>query len=109
MGDVFPEIRTQQSKIKETLRREEESFNKTLDKGIEEFEAMMRGMKSDASIVAPLGGWPILPGRSVFKLYDTYGFPLDLTELMAIQGWRKRWRRGPIRGRSGTQIRQKGI
>jgi alanyl-tRNA synthetase len=83
MGDVFPEIRTQQSKIKETLRREEESFNKTLDKGIEEFEAMMRGMKSDASIVAPLGGWPILPGRSVFKLYDTYGFPLDLTELMA--------------------------
>src|SRR6476620_7133252 len=83
MGDVFPEIRTQQSRIKETIRHEEESFNKTLDKGIEEFEAMMRGMKSDASMVAPLGGWPILPGRSVFKLYDTYGFPLDLTELMA--------------------------
>ena len=35
MGDVFPEVRTQQSKIKETIRREEESFNKTLDKGIE--------------------------------------------------------------------------
>jgi len=83
MGDVFPEIRTQQSRIKETIRHEEESFNKTLDKGIAEFEAMMRGMTSDASIVAPLGGWPILPGRSVFKLYDTYGFPLDLTELMA--------------------------
>jgi alanyl-tRNA synthetase len=83
MGYVFPEVRMQQSQIKETIRREEEAFNKTLDKGIEEFEAMMRGMKSDASIVAPLGGWPILPGRSVFKLYDTYGFPLDLTELMA--------------------------
>src|SRR5215468_4894356 len=83
MGDVFSEVRTQQSKIKETIRREEEAFNKTLDKGIEEFEAMMRGMKSDASIVAPLGGWPILSGKSVFKLYDTYGFPLDLTQLMA--------------------------
>ncbi len=83
MGDVFPEVRKQQSKIKEVLHREEESFNKTLDRGIEEFEAMMRGMTSDASIVAPVGGLPILPGRSVFKLYDTYGFPLDLTELMA--------------------------
>ena len=38
MGDVFPEIRTQQSKIKETIRREEEAFNKTLDRGIELFE-----------------------------------------------------------------------
>jgi len=83
MGDVFPEIRAKQKSIKERIRHEEESFNNTLDKGIEEFEAMMRGMKSDASIVAPLGGWAILPGRSVFKLYDTYGFPLDLTELMA--------------------------
>src|SRR5256886_6720228 len=83
LGDVFPEIRAKHRSIEERIRHEEESFNKTLDKGIEEFEAMMRGMKSDASIVAPLGGWPILPGRSVFKLYDTYGFPLDLTELMA--------------------------
>jgi alanyl-tRNA synthetase len=83
MGDVFPEIRAEKPKIKQTIHREEEAFNKTLDTGIEEFEGMMRGMKSDASIVAPLGGWPILPGRSVFKLYDTYGFPLDLTELMA--------------------------
>src|SRR5882724_2062862 len=83
LGDVFPEIRAKQRSIEERIRHEEESFNKTLDKGIEEFEAMMRGMKSDASIVAPLGGGPILPGRSVFKLYDTYGFPLDLTELMA--------------------------
>ncbi|MGA7276067.1 MAG: alanine--tRNA ligase, partial [Candidatus Udaeobacter sp.] len=83
MGGVFPEIRAKQKSIEETIRREEEAFNKTLDKGIEEFEAMMRGMNNDASLVAPLGGWPILPGRSVFKLYDTYGFPLDLTELMA--------------------------
>ena len=42
MGDVFPEVRAQQSKIKETIRREEEAFNKTLDKGIELFEAALR-------------------------------------------------------------------
>jgi alanyl-tRNA synthetase len=83
MGNVFPEVRTKKSRIRETIHREEQAFNKTLDKGIEEFEAMMRGMKHDASIVAPLGGWPVLAGRSVFKLYDTYGFPVDLTELMA--------------------------
>ena len=41
MGDVFPEIRTQQSKIKETIRREEEAFNKTLDEGIRMFDAAM--------------------------------------------------------------------
>src|SRR5437879_3538972 len=83
MGDVFPEVRAKQKTIQETIRREEESFNKTLDKGIEEFNWMMEALKHDVPKVAPLGGWVIMPGRFVFKLYDTYGFPLDLTELMA--------------------------
>jgi len=83
MGDAFPELRANQSKIKETIRREEEAFNKTLDKGIEVFEARILSVEQDARKVAPLGGWVILPGDFVFKLYDTYGFPLDLTELMA--------------------------
>ena len=48
MGDVFPEIRTQQSKIKETIRREEEAFNKTLDRGIELFEREVRGIPGSA-------------------------------------------------------------
>jgi alanyl-tRNA synthetase len=83
IGDVFPEVREKQKHIKETIRREEESFNKTLDKGIEEFNLMMEALKRDIPKVAPLGGWVIMPGRFAFKLYDTYGFPLDLTELMA--------------------------
>jgi alanyl-tRNA synthetase len=83
MGDVFLEIRAKQTRIKETIRREEEAFNKTLDKGIELFEARMLSVEQDARKVAPLGGWVILPGDFAFKLYDTYGFPLDLTELMA--------------------------
>jgi alanyl-tRNA synthetase len=83
MGDFFPEVRAKQSKIKEVIRREEESFNKTLDKGIEEFNEMMVALERDVPKVAPLGGWVIMPARFAFKLYDTYGFPLDLTELMA--------------------------
>ena len=83
IGDVFPEVRSKQKAIEETIRREEESFNKTLDKGIEEFNEMMKALERDVRKVAPLGGWVIMPGRFAFKLYDTYGFPLDLTELMA--------------------------
>jgi alanyl-tRNA synthetase len=83
MGDVFPEVRAKQRAIKETIKREEEAFNRTLDKGIEEFNQMIALLEQDISKVAPLGGWVIMPGRFVFKLYDTYGFPFDLTELMA--------------------------
>ncbi len=86
MGDVFPEIRSRRQAVQEVIRTEEESFNKTLDRGIEIFNARMEELRSqypaphDAS--AP-GTQPVLPGSWVFELYDTYGFPLDLTELMA--------------------------
>jgi alanyl-tRNA synthetase len=83
MGDVFPEVRAKQKQIKETIKREEETFNRTLDKGIEEFNEMMILLEKDVPKVAPFGAWVIMPGRFAFKLYDTYGFPFDLTELMA--------------------------
>jgi alanyl-tRNA synthetase len=83
MGHVFPEVRAKQKTIQETIRREEEAFNKTLDKGIDLFEARTLSVEQDAKKVALLGDWVILPGDFAFKLYDTYGFPLDLTELMA--------------------------
>jgi alanyl-tRNA synthetase len=71
MGDVFPEVRTRQKTIQETIRREEESFNKTLDKGIDLFESEVGHSISKIS------------GAFAFRLYDEQGFPLDLTELMA--------------------------
>src|SRR4029077_3867900 len=123
MGDVFPEVRTKRETIKETIRREEEAFNKTLDKGIDRFYALLTlaidfqlmplTHKTRYDIVwrnlrSGLGGpeeWPyfkvdlekdflpvlrkhglanpVYPGAAAFELYDTYGFPLDLTELMA--------------------------
>ncbi len=70
MGDVFPEIRAKRAHIEEVLKREEESFNRTLDRGIELFSG-------EAAKGAGIFG------DFAFQLYDTYGFPLDLTELMA--------------------------
>lgn len=79
MGDVFPEVRAKQKKIKETIHREEESFNKTLDEGLTIFD---RAMQFDIEMTK--AGVPReISGEIAFKLYDTYGFPLDLTELMA--------------------------
>src|SRR5438876_6490328 len=78
MGDVFAEVREKEKHITETIKREEESFNRTLDKGIKLFE--------DQILVRKMGGVakdkPI-PGDFAFLLYVTYGFPLDLTQLMA--------------------------
>jgi len=71
MGDVFPEIRAKQAHVQEVLKREEEAFNRTLDTGLEVFESLLPGGKK------------LITGSDAFKLYDTYGFPLDLTELMA--------------------------
>jgi len=73
MGDVFPEIRARKSAVEETLRIEEEAFNRTLDRGIELFRDESQQLARGAQI----------DGAFAFKLYDTYGFPLDLTELMA--------------------------
>jgi len=73
MGDVFPEIRARQAHVQEVIRTEEEAFNKTLDRGIELFCDETEGLRA--------GGR--LRGDFAFKLYDTYGFPLDLTQLMA--------------------------
>lgn len=73
MGKQFPEIAEKQSHIERVIRGEEESFNATLDRGLEIFE----------SVIKKIGNSKIFPGDEAFKLYDTYGFPIDLTQLMA--------------------------
>src|SRR5438552_12210777 len=72
---------------------------------------MMVALERDVPKVAPLGGWVIMPARFAFKLYDTYGFPLDLTELMArergftvdVTGFEKLMEEQRERGRKGQK------
>ena len=75
MSGVFPEIKEKKDYIKKVVKAEEESFNATLDRGIELFEELIKGLsESDGKII---------PGEDIFMLYDTYGFPVDLTNIMA--------------------------
>ena len=86
MGNVFPEIRTRKKQVQETIRTEEEAFNKTLDRGIDLFETYAQVLKGSSKEVGAQMNQQIdfqFKGKWAFDLYDTYGFPLDLTELMA--------------------------
>ena len=85
MGDVFPEIREKQKHVEDVLRREEEAFNKTLDRGIAKFETAAKAALElwKAGGAEEKSERPRIIAEWAFELYDTYGFPLDLTELMA--------------------------
>ena len=86
MGDIFPEVLKQAERIKTTLWSEERSFLRTLENGIQEFEHQVSSFLEISAGVNEATGKKdsakILPGSIAFELYDTYGFPLDLTELM---------------------------
>lgn len=75
MGDVFPEIIHKKEFVERVIKSEEESFNRTLDRGIELFDEIVKNLKSS--------GGSVISGADIFKLYDTYGFPVDLTNVMA--------------------------
>ena len=75
MGDMFPEIKKKQNDVMEILNEEEESFAKTLDRGERQFEHYAQQSKLKDS--------KKLHGSDVWRLYDTFGFPVDLTRLMA--------------------------
>eukprot|EP00257_Ricinus_communis_P022363 XP_015582068.1 alanine--tRNA ligase [Ricinus communis] len=72
MGDVFPELIQNEVRIREIIKEEEASFGKTLLKGIEKFKKAAQEVQGK-----------VLSGQDAFVLWDTYGFPLDLTQLMA--------------------------
>jgi alanyl-tRNA synthetase len=72
MGDAYPELRTEEQRIREVIRTEEERFGETLEKGL--------ALLEDATAKLKRENRQVLPGDVAFRLYDTFGFPLDLTE-----------------------------
>ena len=74
MGDAYPELPAQAELIKKVIKEEEEAFLRTLDKGISLLDSIMEKTRKE--------GKTLVSGADAFTLYDTYGFPLDLTQLI---------------------------
>lgn len=74
MGDAYPELPAQADLIKKVIKEEEEAFLRTLDKGISLLDSIMEKTRKE--------GKTLVSGADAFTLYDTYGFPLDLTQLI---------------------------
>jgi alanyl-tRNA synthetase len=84
MGDAYPELRQRREHLLRATQQEEQRFLDTIDSGMARFDELAPPLDAAAwqrirSGAAP----PVVPGEEVFKLYDTFGFPLDLTELIA--------------------------
>jgi alanyl-tRNA synthetase len=93
MGAAYPELSRAQSLIEETLRLEETKFKQTLDRGLKLLDEELSGLGEGAA----------LPGAAAFKLYDTYGFPLDLTQ----DALREKGREVDVQGFDAAMAEQK--
>jgi alanyl-tRNA synthetase len=101
MGDAYPDLIAHQDKICKVLKQEEIQFSKTLDKGMAIFQNYLARTTNS-----------VIPGDLIFKLYDTYGFPVDLTNDIArengleidMEGYNRCMQEQIARGRSGSQF-----
>jgi len=103
MGDVFPGIVEKKDYVKKIINAEEDSFNATLDRGIDLFDSVVKTLIQQKV--------KVIPGNDVFKLYDTFGFPVDLTNVMAKEinfaideeGFNKLMNEQKMRGREASK------
>ena len=101
MGEAYPELRTGQSQVERILRLEEERFAETLEQGMRILEEGLASMQGS-----------LIPGETVFRLYDTYGFPVDLTADIArergltldVEGFERAMEAQRSRARAASQF-----
>ncbi|MBN2036512.1 MAG: alanine--tRNA ligase [Chitinispirillaceae bacterium] len=109
MGGAFPEIRERRAFVEEVIRSEEERFAATLEQGLSKFSVMVASCEKS--------GTKELDGADVFALYDTYGFPVDLTRLMAAEKglsvddeeFNRRMEQQKARGREARRSAETGL
>jgi alanyl-tRNA synthetase len=105
-GDVFPELKAQEKFVTKVIHEEENSFFKTLSTGLKMIDEMEARLKASNTVV--------IDGVKAFELYDTFGFPLDLTQLIAsekglsvdIEGFNKAMQEQKNRSRNAEQSEQ---
>ncbi|WP_367870597.1 alanine--tRNA ligase [Luteolibacter sp. Populi] len=85
MGGVFPELKNREDTVRKTLEQEEASFNATLDRGLKRFEDAVAPTAPDKTNATAKTLFGTFPGWIAFELEDTYGFPVDLTELLCVE------------------------
>jgi len=103
MGEAYPELVKNRQLVEQVLKQEEERFAETLDTGMQEFERAIRRLENNT-----------IPGEVAFKLYDTYGFPLDLTQDVAREkglcvdetGFQRAMEKQKQRSRASGQFQQ---
>jgi alanyl-tRNA synthetase len=104
MGEAYPELAAQKELITRVIKEEEESFLRTLDNGIKLLDTVVKKAKAEGKVV--------ISGSDAFTLYDTYGFPLDLTELILreqgmevdIEGFNADMKKQKERARSAASV-----
>ena len=83
--DIYPNVKTQEKVILEEIQREEHQFGDTLEKGLKEFDKLIKGFE-----IAFERTWKkvdTIAGNKAFRLYDTFGFPLEMTQELAEEKW----------------------